>query len=149
MLLVDEGCSSIEIRAELEGEIPFKSLVTRRLPAKLGGDWDITREGTAVSDYWKKLYLVRNAIIHRGIRPHGGHAEDAQTAYWGLRDHVEARLWEKHNLYPRTLLVRVGEKQLAERGWLPSKMRSLVEQMKTEQKPFYWPYDLAGRESNA
>jgi len=37
MLLVDEGHSSVEIASQLEGEIPFKSLVTKRLPPKLGG----------------------------------------------------------------------------------------------------------------
>jgi hypothetical protein len=146
MLLVDEGRSSADITSELDKEIPFKSLVARVLPGRLGGDWDITRENSAVGDYWKKLYLVRNSILHRGLQPHGGHAEEAQAVYWGLRDHVEARLWAKHKLYPRTLLVRVGEKQLAERGWLPTAMRRFVEKANAEPKPFYWPYDLAGRQ---
>jgi hypothetical protein len=146
MLLVDEGLSSVEIASQLEAELPFKSLVTKRLSAKLGGQWDVTREGTAVGDYWKKLYLVRNSIIHTGLQPHGGQAEEAQIVYWGLRDHLEARLWANHSSYPRTLFVRLGEDQLGERGWLTAAMRRLIEKTKSEPGPFYWPYDLAGRQ---
>lgn len=148
MLLVDEGYSSSEIATRLEGEVPFKSLISKILPAKLGGQWDITREGTAVGEYWEKLYSVRNSIVHRGFHANGDHAGDAQTAYWGLRDHIEARLWAKHKSYPRTLLARVGEEQLAERGWLPAMMQRFVETAKSEQEPFWWPYDIAGRPNN-
>jgi Apea-like HEPN len=66
MILVDEGRSSADIASQLGNEIPFKSLLTRMLPAKLGGQWDITHEGTAIGDYWKKRYRVRNSIIHTG-----------------------------------------------------------------------------------
>jgi hypothetical protein len=37
MLLVDEGWTSAQVSSELEKEIPFKSLLTRKIPAKLGG----------------------------------------------------------------------------------------------------------------
>jgi hypothetical protein len=148
MLLVDEGFSSTEITSQLEKEVPFKTLIAKRLPEKLGGQWDIRREGTAVGDYWKKLYLVRNSIIHTGLQAHGGHAEGAQTVYWGLRDHLEARLQAKSKSYPRTLLVRVGENELKQRGWLTAHMQRFIEKTKSEPKPFYWPYDLAGRQAD-
>jgi hypothetical protein len=148
MLLVDEGFSSAEMQSQLESEVPFKTLLTKRLPAKLGGQWDITRERTAVGDYWKKLYLVRNSIIHAGLQPHGGHAEAAQTAYRGLRDHLETRLWAGRKSYPRTLLVRIGEDGLCQRGWLTAEMQRFIEKTKSEPKPFYWPYDLAGRQAD-
>lgn len=142
MLLVDEGWTSAQVSSELETEIPFKSLLTKKIPAKLGGQWDVTREETAVGYYWKKLYLVRNLVVHSGLQAHGGHANDAQDAYWKLRDHLEGRLWIKHNSYPRTLLVRFGEKQLEERGWLTASMRRLIGEINNGPQPYYWPVDL-------
>jgi hypothetical protein len=145
MLLIDEGLSSTELATELDRDVPFKSLLTRILPRKLGGQWDTTRAGSAVSEYWAKLYLVRNSIIHTGMQPHGGHANDAQRAYWGLRDHLEERLWAKHAIYPRTVLVRIGKEGLETRGWLTARMRCFIEQIEKESGPWYWPHDLAGR----
>ncbi len=145
MLLIDERLSSADITAELGREIPFKTLLTKKLPSKLGGQWDITCEGTAVGDYWKKLYTVRNLIIHSGLQPDEGYAGQAQTAYWSLRDHLEERLWVKHKTYPRAFLARFGEEQLRERGWLTAEVQRFAEQAHKEPKPYYWPYDLAGR----
>jgi hypothetical protein len=142
MLLVDEDWTSTQISSELESEIPFKSLLTRKIPAKLGGQWDTTREETAVGYYWKNLYLVRNLVVHAGLHAHGGHANDAQAAYWKLRDHLEGRLWIKHNSYPRTLLARFGEKQLEQRGWLTASMRRLIGEINNGPKPYHWPVDL-------
>jgi hypothetical protein len=142
MLLVDEGRSSTEISTALSGDIPFKSLLTRKLPEKLGGSWDVTRKESPIGEYWANLYLARNSIIHTGMQAHGGHAEVAQTAYWALRDYVEARLWAKRNTYPRTLYARIGKEQLAERGWLTASMRRIVDEIDKGPQPYYWPCDL-------
>jgi hypothetical protein len=140
MLLIDEGRSSVEIASELT-DLPFKVLVTSRLPKKLGGSWDVTLAGTPMGDYWQKLYLMRNSIVHVGFQAHGGNAADAQAAYWGLRDHLEQRLWANHRAYPGTLVVRLGAEQLAQRGWLTKAMRQFIEGLKTVPGPFYWPHD--------
>lgn len=142
MLLVDEGLSSAEINTQLSEEIPFYTLLTRRLPEKLGGAWDVTRANTPIGQYWTNLYLMRNSIIHTGAQAHGGHAEAAQTAYWALRDHIEARLRNKRNTYPRTLYARLGEKELAKRGWLTASLRRTVEDIKKGPQPYYWPHDV-------
>lgn len=152
MLLVDEGLSSTEISAQLSEEIPFYTLLTRKLPEKLGGAWDVTRTKTPIGQYWSNLYLMRNSIIHAGAQPHSGHAQEAQTAYRALRDHVEARLQSKRNSYPRTLYVRVGEKELAKRGWLTAPLRRTIEDIKNGPQPYYWPHDLranANRQSQS
>jgi hypothetical protein len=145
MILVDEGKSSAEISAALGSEIPFRTLVTRLIASKLGGRWDVTAAGTAVGDYWTNLYLVRNSIIHTGMQAHEGHAEQAQKAYWGLRDYLESRLWAKRRVYPRTLLVRLGTNQLKEKGWLTAELSMLSQEFDKEPYPFYWPYDQAQR----
>jgi hypothetical protein len=142
MLLVDDGLSSVEITSQLSEDIPFKTLLTWRLPEKLGGLWDVTRAEAPIGQYWANLYLVRNSIIHTGIQPNNGHAQAAQAAYWALRDFLESRLWEKRKTYSRTLYVRVGKEQLAERGWLTSPMQRIIDDIDKGPQPFYWPYDL-------
>jgi Apea-like HEPN len=146
MLLVDEGMSSDEIRAELEKDRPFKRFFTVILPARLGGDWQVDHSGTPIGNYWKDLYLVRNSIIHTGMMAHTGHAEAAQKAYSGLRDHLETRLWAKHKTYPRTIYARLGREQLEAKGWLTPWMRQFIEQADAETGIWYWPWDLANRQ---
>jgi len=119
------------------------------MPSKLGGQWDVTRGGTAVGDYWEKLYLVRNSIVHAGLEPHGGHAEEAQEGYRRLRDHVEERLLAKSTLYPRSALVRFGKERLEARGFLTRRMRRLMNAIAGEPGPWYWPFDTAGRDQDA
>jgi Apea-like HEPN len=149
MLLIDERLSSTDLEEELEKELPFKSLVVRIMPSKLGGRWDVTQENTAIGAYWKNLYLVRNSIIHTGMQPHGGHAERAQKAYWSLRDHLEERLLANLNTYPRTALARFTTQGLEERGHLTTAMRRFAEEAASEPGPWYWPYDTAGRDRNS
>ena len=59
---------------ELHGEncedIHFKKLLTKYMPEKLGGNWDITKGGRGViSDYYNNFYMLRCKIIHRGYKP--------------------------------------------------------------------------------
>jgi hypothetical protein len=142
MLLVDEGLSSDEISTLLSQEIPFKTLLTRKVAEKLGGTWDVTLVNTPIGQYWKNLYLVRNLIMHTGMYAHGGQANEAQTAYWALRDHVEERLRVKYNTYPRTLYSRLGRNQLSQRGWLTTPMRRVIDSIDQGPQPYYWPHDM-------
>lgn len=149
MLLIDEGLSSAELEAELEGELPFRSLLTNTMPGRLGGRWDVTRAGSAVGEYWEQLYLVRNAVVHAGLDPHGGHAEAAQRGYWRLRDHLEERLLAKTRDFPRTVLARFGADGLQQRGRLTRRLRRFAERAEAESAPWYWPWDAAGRDRSA
>jgi hypothetical protein len=49
MILVDERMSSAEIEDTLNVDLPFKWLLVKTMPSKLGGQWDVTRGGTAVA----------------------------------------------------------------------------------------------------
>jgi hypothetical protein len=146
MLLIDERLSSFELQAELESERPFRSLLTRTMPSKLGGQWDVSSPNTAVGGYWEKLYRVRNSVVHAGLDPHGGHAQAAQQGYRQLRDHVEERLLSKSTNYPRTVLARFGIDGLEKRGQLTRRTRRFLEMVEGEPGPWYWPYDVAGRD---
>jgi hypothetical protein len=146
MILIDEGFSSAAVESQLEADRTFRSIVVTTMPTKLGGLWDITRPDTAVGEYWRRLYQVRNAIVHRGFEPHGGHAEAAQDAYRRLREHVEDRLVAKMRQYPRAVLARLGEEALSARGVLTHRMRRFINGLADEPGPWYWPYDVAGRD---
>ena len=145
MMLVDEGLTSVQIATELERDRPFKRFFTDIFPAKLGGNWHTDHLGTPVGIYWSDLYLVRNSIIHAGMIAHTGHAEAAQKAYWGLRDHLENRLCINHKKYPRTVAVRLGRDGLEQRGQLTRWMRDFIDKAEAEPGIWYWPHDLAGR----
>ena len=86
MMLIDEGLASTDLTVELQKDRPFKTLITKTIAGRLGGSWDPTRAGGPVSQYWRDLYEVRNAIVHSGLEAHGGHADAAQRAYRALRD---------------------------------------------------------------
>jgi len=66
MLLIDEGRSSVEVASELT-DLPFKSLVTSRLPKKLGGQWDVCPWPWQCIHGWPR----RSPIVARGV-PTGG-----------------------------------------------------------------------------
>lgn len=117
------------------------------MPAKIGGQWDVTKRDTPVGAYWEHLYTMRNSVVHRGLDPHGGHAQEAQNAYWGLRDHLEGLLLAKRNTFPRTALARFGKDGLEERGAYTRKIREFHERVEAEPGPWYWPYDAADREA--
>ncbi len=145
MLLVDEGLLEADIEAEMSKDIPFKSLLTKLLPQKLGGNWDVTRASSPISQYWNDLYLVRNKIIHAAYEPHGGDAEKAEGAYQGLRDFLHDRLHANYKTFPRTFFVRLGTEGIQKLGWMTKWMEQFMADVATEPGEYFWPRDKAGR----
>lgn len=145
MLLVDEGLTGRQIIGDLASEPAFATLIKTLLKGRLGGPWDYTTPSTPVGAYWTKLYQVRNDMVHRGIQPHYGQAEEARDAYHGLFEFVAERLRRKCRTYPRTLLALVGEDSLRQRGWLSNWMSTFVDDLKRENGLFFQPWDDAGR----
>lgn len=145
MLLVDEGKSSVEIGQLRETEIPFKSLLTRELGPRLGGNWDLTWKEAPVGGYWNDLYGLRNRMIHTGYLPHDGDSESAENAYVGFDAFLEEQLHAKARKYPRSLLVKVGAKEVRERGWATRFVEEFIGRAESETAPFFLPRDVAGR----
>jgi len=144
-LLVDEGKTLAQITAIVSSELALRSLLTREIANRLGGDWDLTKTGAPIGRYWQSLYLLRNRVVHAAYEPNVTEAEEASDAYLKLREFVNVRLWQKHRKYPRTLLVKVGVNGLERRGWLTKRMSKLCEEYFAEPLPFYWPKDSAHR----
>jgi len=64
-LYVDLGNTSDQITAKVKPDLPFRSLVTKEIPPRLGGNWSLT--GTSpVGKYWNSLYSLRNRVAHSG-----------------------------------------------------------------------------------
>jgi len=102
MIMVDLNKSSTEIIAAEESHKPFKSLLTRTLPSLLGGQWNVEATGTAVGDYWKHLYLVRDRIVHSGLRAQEWQYDQAKAAYSTMTQFIAERLFIQWRNYPRT-----------------------------------------------
>lgn len=45
-------------------EKPFKSIITKEMHKRLGGTWDVTKEGSVIKNWYDETYLLRNKIIH-------------------------------------------------------------------------------------
>jgi hypothetical protein len=142
--LVDEGVSHVDIQAELNSDTPYASLLKTVLPAKIGGNWQLTGS-TAMAKYWRRVYEKRNKIVHSGYQPGPNEMDEAKNAFFGVRDFVSKRLWETYPRYPRTLLCKVGINGLERRGWMTNRARRICEELYAEPFPFYWPRDSASR----
>jgi hypothetical protein len=142
--MVDEGESHADIQAKLNSDAPYATLLKTVLPAKLGGNWQLTGS-TAMAKYWRRVYEKRNKIVHSGYQPNPNEMEEAKEAFFGVRDFVSKRLWETFPKYPRTLLCKVGINGLERRGWMTNRARQICEELYAEPLPFYWPRDRASR----
>ncbi len=101
LLLADEGLSDAEIESRREAGVPFKSLLSRELASRLGGQWDLSSERFAVGRYWARLYLLRNRIVHAGHLPHDGDAEEAEAAFVEFDRFLDCQLRSKAKQFPR------------------------------------------------
>lgn len=118
MLRLDEGATSDELDKWLAKDRYFKSLVTKDIPGKLGGAWNVTDGESPVGRYWRDLYEVRNRIVHSGLEPSYGQTVSAFSASDGLQAHLIDRLYANARKYPLTLLTLVGVEGLKRRGWM-------------------------------
>jgi len=146
MLLVDQGKTSSEIAGTVNSDTRYRSLLVTILPSLLGGRWDTNAVDTPVGKYWHRLYLLRNEIVHRGHRASWPEAEAAHEAYVELREFINERLWQRHEVFPRTLLAKVGIPGLRRRGWNSPRMEEFINSERAEPRLFYLPRDLAGRD---
>jgi hypothetical protein len=111
LLLRDKGVSEEEIDAR-RAQLPFASLVKRELAHHLGGSWDVTNVERPVGHYWTNLYLLRNRITHGGYLPHGGDAEAAESAFFGLDEFLDNRLNAVSSSYPGASAAKLNASYL-------------------------------------
>lgn len=107
LLLADEGLSDSEIQSRREAGVPFKPLLSRELASRLGGQWDLSSERSAVGRYWTRLYLLRNRIVHAGHPPHDGDAEEAEAAFVELDRFLDHQLRSKAKRFPKAARAKL------------------------------------------
>ena len=146
LLLVDCGYSSVEVEDRILRGAPYRPLIVSVLPRLLGGRWDTTAAGTPVGEYWEKLYLLRNRIVHGAYEPHLGQAEVARQVYDDLLRFVRERIWEKRLTYPRTALATLATDAVSNRVWSAPDFDEVAEALRAEPRPYYLPWDLGERQ---
>jgi hypothetical protein len=139
--MVDMGMSRPEIEAQTQSDRPFKTLFTTTMPSILGGNWDVTDSRRVPGDYWQKLYLLRNEVVHSGSRAQEWQFDAAWEAHKALIRHVAQRLLLKWREYPRTLAA-FGSARGLPQGLSPSKAAQIrMNTLFSEAKPFWLPPD--------
>ena len=145
MLLIDRGKRSGEINQRVRDEVPYRSVLTREIPALLGGSWDVTRPESEVGGYWNNVYLPRCRIVHSGLQPSSRDAEAAMAAFDKVREYINVLLSRRLREYLRTAVAKMGTAGLERRGWLTPSVRDLATALVAEPSPYFWPADVAGR----
>ncbi len=137
LILIDEGLNADELLA-CQLATPFKSLLTRELPGRLKGRWQLDGNG-AVAKYWRELYEARNAIIHAGYRLHRQHVDAAFGAYDELEAHLIDRTIARKHKYPRLAFGLLGAPGLERRGAMSNQLREWARKIRLEALPFWLP----------
>ncbi|MFF4729287.1 hypothetical protein ACFY3M_28830 [Streptomyces mirabilis] len=86
-----------------KGKIPFESIVKRELPGLLGGRWSGPQ--SVPGEYEKKLYELRNRIVHAGYAPSYLEVNPAFDSRGKFVEFLESRLKERWRRYPKTTLA--------------------------------------------
>lgn len=146
MTMVDAGKSAAEIQSEAQYDA-FKWLVGTRLPQLVGGDWHLQRPGSEPGRYWVDLYELRNRIVHGGYEPAADEGDRAEAAFRRVREFLNQRLWARRKEYPRTMLARIGDPEGAGFTNGGRWLKELRARLKSEPGVWWWPWDLAGRNS--
>ncbi|WP_026966581.1 hypothetical protein [Algoriphagus terrigena] len=63
-----EGLYEDEIIEVMENTT-FMSMIKKELSKRLGGIWDITKEGSEIGNWYEKCYSLRNRVVHVGFIP--------------------------------------------------------------------------------
>ena len=132
-----------EIASKGLAEAQFKTVISSKIPERLGGNWSL--DGPHVKPYWRDLYALRCRVVHGGISPTYEQMELAFRAYSELMDHLIDRLHSCCKKYPRTFYALVGYDGIERRNWMTRHLREFMEQVASEQHPYWWPADRAGR----
>lgn len=90
--LINIFCGLLSIENKFEesilDDLPFIRLVKKEIHERLGGCWDIKKEGCIVNEWHKSTYEIRNAIVHGGYFPKYQEAVDAHISAYNLIEYV-------------------------------------------------------------
>lgn len=99
-LLKTDGTSEDEIKHSLESTA-FMAIIKKKLPAYLGGSWDVTKSDSEIGKWYENTYELRNRATHRGRIPSFGEADSAIYNAIEFRKFVVDRVKANKKKYPK------------------------------------------------
>jgi hypothetical protein len=101
---------------------PLASRLRNAFHPRLGGQWDIEREGP-LKEWRDGLMNVRHRVVHAGYHPDEWAARRAVAAFIGLEEFLANRVLANRTTYPRLTLLMVGIPGLERRRLFSARMR--------------------------
>lgn len=133
-MMLHRDLKTPEIEISQKGSLPFDSIVKRELPSLLGGRWSGPQ--SIPEEYEKRLYALRNRIVHAGYAPSYLEVNPAFDSWKNLVDFLESRLKERWRKYPKTTLAwHDGVAGGPER--IPKSAKYVLDELRNSSR-FYW-----------
>ena len=95
-----DGKTNEEINEILE-DTSFMTIIKKKLPHYLGGNWDITKETTEAGKWHKNTYELRNKATHTGRIPTFSEADQAAHDAIEFRQFILKRIKANKKEYPK------------------------------------------------
>lgn len=97
--LETEGLNENDISEAMENT-PFMSMIKKEMSKRLGGVWDITKEGSEIKNWYDRCYSLRNRVVHVGYNPMLKEAEQALNDAKTFAFYVLKLITTKEREYP-------------------------------------------------
>lgn len=101
-LLVEENTPQNEIDEKIKN-IPFMSIIKKELSCRIGGNWNV-ESYSAVGNWYRNTYEVRNRVAHGGLNPNMNQVQSAIDAANQLRAYTLQQLKSKSKKYSNILI---------------------------------------------
>ena len=128
------------------GEDPAFRNMIENIDVDLGDPWTVGASGGPLGQYWNDLYMVRNAVGHRGYEPTAADCDRAMEGMSALNEWVKSATIAYRHKYPRTATLVHSWIGLAKHGALDDQMRAFMGELAKggEAHNFWYPEDQRG-----
>ena len=97
--LETEGLNENEISEAMENT-SFMSMIKKEMSKRLGGVWDVTKEGSEIRNWYDRCYLLRNRVVHIGYNPELNEVEQALNEAKTFLFYIVQLIEKKKKTYP-------------------------------------------------
>lgn len=97
--LEKEGLDENDIIEAMENT-PFMSMIKKEMSKRLGGVWDITKEGSEIKNWYDRCYSLRNRVVHIGYNPMLDETEQALYDAKKFAFYIIELITNKKKAYP-------------------------------------------------
>lgn len=97
--LETEGLNKNDINEAIENT-PFMSMIKKEISKRIGGVWDITKEGSEIKNWYDRCYSLRNRVVHTGHIPLLTETEQALNDAKTFAFYIVQLITNKKKTYP-------------------------------------------------